>query len=376
MSSPWTAPGTTPRPEDEHPAGAELSAAAEAAPAPAQRELVARSPLFPLRPLGLGEILGAAVRIYRARPKLTLGLSAVVYGIAYVISTFAAGASMLPLVGQMQAIADSPNPENVDIPTSTTDIVGTVISSAASGAIMLVASSIVTLALTAVAIRTATGEGADSAALRALLRERWLRTVLASVVVALIGLVVLLVPITLGAIPLLLMREATVLTIGVLVLGLLAGLLAALYITVRTSLVVPVIAVEGPGAIGAVRRAFALTAGRRLWRIAGIYLLLVVIAGFAVQIVSGVFGMIGTVAYIAILVVSGFQQIVLALAVLTIFSMLGGFVATVLLAPFQSAGTAALYADARMCHEAWDIELTERARAARGAPADLGGGIR
>src|SRR5699024_186147 len=98
MSTGWTAPGST-GPPAGHGSG-------RPAPQPTtgpQRELVQQVPLFPLRPLNVGEVLGAAVRIYRVRPKPVLGLAAAVYGIAFVLITLATGAGMIPLVGQMQA---------------------------------------------------------------------------------------------------------------------------------------------------------------------------------------------------------------------------------------------------------------------------------
>lgn len=78
--------------------------------------------------------------------------------------------------------------------------------------------------------------------------------------------------------------------------------------------------------------------------------------------VSGVFSMVAGIAYFAILLVSAGEAVVLGVALLTILSMLGTYLATFLLAPFLSAGYTALYADVRMRDEAWDVELTRRAR--------------
>ena len=64
----------------------------------------------------------------------------------------------------------------------------------------------------------------------------------------------------------------------------------------------------------------------------------------------------------------------LAMGVMTVIMMLGTYIATFLLAPFLCAGYAAIYADNRMRHEAWDVELNRQARAGReptapGAPS-------
>lgn len=379
MSSPWTVPGASAQPHEAVTAAAPGAAAAPpiAEPAPQsgpQRELIARQPLFPLRPMGLGEILGAAVRIYRERGKLTLGLSAVVYGVSYLLMTIATSASLVPFIGQMQTAIEDPSAQTADVPMTTADLISTVAASAVSGVMTLIASALVTLALTAIAIGAATGERTDWPQVRQLLRRRWLQAILIAAAAGLLGLVALLLFTALGAIPLLIIQQPTLLTILPMIAGFALGLLASLYIVVRTALAIPSLAIEGRGIGGSMRRSFALTQGRRLWRIGGIYLLIVLIAAFATQIVSGVFGTVGTIAYIALLLASSGQQMVLALIVLTIVSMAGAFAATVLLAPFQSAGCAALYADARMRHEAWDIELTERARAARAADSAVGAG--
>ena len=99
-----------------------------------------------------------------------------------------------------------------------------------------------------------------------------------------------------------------------------------------------------------------------MWRVLGLGVLLSVLYYFAVQMLSGVFSVVGTVAYVAILLATNMEGIVLGVVVLTVVMMLGAYIATFLLAPYLSSGTAAIYADNRMRHEAWDIELNRRAR--------------
>src|SRR5699024_6617200 len=101
MSTGWTAPGSTGQPAGHEPGPANGSGGPAPQPTTGpQRELVQQVPLFPLRPLNVGEVLGAAVRIYRVRPKPVLGLAAAVYGIAFVLITLATGAGMIPLVAR------------------------------------------------------------------------------------------------------------------------------------------------------------------------------------------------------------------------------------------------------------------------------------
>lgn len=375
MSTGWTAPGAggegrSPRdqqgaPDPQGTPTGRAGQAAPTAPGPApgpRRELTASLSLFPLRPLGLGEILGAAMRIYRLRARTALGLAAVVQGIAYVIITLSTGAGMLPLIGEMQAAFEDPTGTAPIGAGSAGDLVLTIASYVITAVVSLVAASLVTVALTELSIGEATGRRVERAELTTSMRRNALPAVVVSLLVGLLAMVAFGIPLVLGIVPAALSGEANPLTLGLMLVGLLVGLLAAVYVFGRTVLAVPVLVVERVGILGAIRRALALTRGRNLWRILGIALLLMVIVSFAVQIIAGVLGTVAVVAYLAILLATNGTALVLGIAVLTILSMLGSFLATVLIAPFQSAAIAALYADSRMRQEAWDVELTRAAR--------------
>ena len=378
MSTGWTAPGSNGPSErpgtDEVPPSAPGSGpdpsfapapAASTGPARPQRELTSDVPLFPLRPMGLGEIFGAAVRIYRVRPKLVLGISAITWGIAYALTTVLTGVSMIPMVGEMQALAEDPMAE-----TTTTfgggpgEIVLTVSSYVLTAAISAIASALVTVVLTLIAVTTAMGEDLPSAQLWARARRKLLPALGMSIMVGVLLVVAYSIPAALGALPLLLIQEASVLTIGSLLAGLALGVPAVIWVWSLTLLAVPALVVEDLGAFGALRRSVQMAWGRRLWRVLGIGLLLLIVYYFAVQVVAGVFAVVGTVVYVAILLVSQMQALVLGMAVMTVVMMVGAFLGTFLLAPFYSAGIAALYADNRMRHEAWDVELNRRSREA------------
>ncbi|GAA1485829.1 glycerophosphodiester phosphodiesterase [Brachybacterium fresconis] len=370
MSTGWTAPGSSESsdlPAADHPAEGPATGPGPAGGAPSdgpRRELVQSLPLFPLRPLGLGEVLGAAVRIYRLRARTVLALAAAVYGVAFVIMTFTTGAGMIPMMGDMQAMMEDPTSSAASSggTFSASDTVLTVVSSVVSWVITMLAASLVTAALTAVAIGEATGHTITGAQMRARTRTLALPAIGISILVGLLTVIAVGVPTALGVLPLVLMREATVLTIGALLVGLGIGVLAAIWVWARTILAIPALVIEDTGVLGSIARAFRLTAGRKLWRVLGIGVLLYVIYSLAVQVLAGVFGFVAGLAYFVILLASSMQAIVLGMMVLTVISMLGSYLATVLLAPFLSAGFAALYADSRMRHEAWDVELTRRAR--------------
>ncbi|MGO1480091.1 MAG: glycerophosphoryl diester phosphodiesterase membrane domain-containing protein [Brachybacterium sp.] len=370
MSTQWTAPGTSggnePSPSPASDGGPFATEPAGGGPAPQggpRRELVQSMPLFPLRPLGVGEILGAAVRIYRLRAKSVLGVAAAVYGVAFVIMTFATGASMVPMIGDMQATLEDPDAVPTGMST-VRDGVLMVVSSVVTLIITMLSASLVTVALTRVAMGEAVGSHVTTGEMWATMRRRGLPAVGVSLLIGLLTTVIFVVLFGVGMLPLILLEEATVLTVVPMVLGLVAAVLCMLWLWARTVLAVPALVLEDTGVLGALRRSFAMTRGRRLWRVLGTALLLYLLYSFTAQVIAGVFGTVGFVLYMVVLLVTSFEGMLLGMIVLTVITMLGSYAATFLLAPFLSAGFVAVYADNRMRHEAWDIELTRRAREA------------
>jgi len=380
MSTQWTAPGSTGSSEESSTAsasgpfgtgpvqeepGANGPFGAPGSPAPTrspQRELVTSTPLFPLRPLGLGEVLGAAVRIYRLRTRSVLAVAAIVYGIAFVVLTLSTGASMVPMIGDMRASFESPETTTITGMNSVGDVLITVLTTVLSSIVTLLASALVTVALTRIAMGEATGRSVSTAEMWSTMRRRGLAAVGVNLMIGLLSLVAFLVVAGLGSLPLIILQEATALTIIPLVLCIVLALLLMLWIWARTVLAIPALVIEEKGALGAIGRSFSMTRGRRLWRVLGTSLLVYVLYSVAANVVTGVFSTLATIIYVVILLASGGEALILGMAVMTILMMLGSFAATVLLAPFLSAGFVAIYADQRMRHEAWDVELTRLSR--------------
>ncbi|RCS64393.1 glycerophosphodiester phosphodiesterase [Brachybacterium sp. JB7] len=372
MSTGWTAPGATegssqPDPTapqgsvDTHPAPSQGAPSGAPAPQGPRRELVQDIPLFPLRPLSVGEVFGAALRIYRLRARTVLGLAAIVYGVAFVLVTATTGAGMIPVFGDVQALMEDPEASGSS-DYGTSQMLLTVVSSLITGIFTMVASSLVTVALTHVAIGEATGRGASTSQMWATVRRLALPAIGVSLLLGVLGTVAFALPAALGTLPLLLLQEPTVLTIGALVVGVLIGILVALWIWARMLLAIPALVVERTGVFGSIARSFRMTAGRKLWRVLGVGVLLYVCYTLGTQVISGVFSVVAMIVYVAILLASSMQGLVLGLVLMTIIMMIGSYLATVLLAPFLSAGFAAVYADNRMRHEAWDIDLMRSSR--------------
>ncbi len=376
MSNGWVAPGsqvpssstgdTQETPIAPDPSLEASTAGPQPTAAPA-RELQVRRPLFPLRPLGIGEILGAALGIYRARPRQVLALAAVVYGIAFIVLTLLAGVSMVPSFGQMAAEIENPMAGSA-APTGL-EIVTDLITSALTSGIIAVASAIITVGLTTISLRIAVGEDPTQQEVRATIRSRAFPAILTSVITAFLAGLCLAIPIALSVLPLVFSLGPVWLGVLSIIGGVALGLILSLYLAVRFSLAIPALTIEGLSTLQAIKRSFSLTRGLRVFRILGEYLLLALIAYIATQILSGGFVMIGMVLYIGALLIGGSTMIMVGMGILLIVTMFGGYVATVLITPYMCAGLTAVYADTRMRHEAWDIELIQRARAAQGQAA-------
>lgn len=163
-------------------------------------------PLFPLRPLSVGEILGAAVRIYRRGAKPMMGLSAAVYGIAYVLITVLTGASMVPMIGQTRAMLENPDasgPTPFTV-TSLSEALSVLGISLVTGLISMVAAAAVTAVLARAAIGEATGDPLNGPQMWAAMRRLTLPAVGVSLLAGLLILIATTVPLGLGMAPLLL----------------------------------------------------------------------------------------------------------------------------------------------------------------------------
>ena len=181
-------------------------------------------------------------------------------------------------------------------------------SSAVTMIITMLASSLVKVALTRVALGEAVGSPVSTGQMWATMRRRGLPAVAVSLLIGVLSLVGFLVLSGLGTLPLILLQEASWLTIVPLVIGVVLGALAVLWIWARTVLAIPALVLEDVGVLGALGRSLALTRGRRLWRVLGIAVLLYLIYTVAAQVVAGVFGTVAFFVYLAILLASSSRE--------------------------------------------------------------------
>lgn len=369
MTTGWAAPGGTGPDHDrsaQHGPGdgsGTGGAAAGTIPPnlPPRRELETDPGLFPLRPMSLGELLGAAFRIYRARPRLVLGISAIVMAIAFVLSTSLTGVSMLPSMLQMGSLDDAATTEP-ELFSSVREAVMSVLGQLGSSLITMVAASAVTIAVTIITVTEAVRMPLRGAQVRTVMKRRLLPAVVASLLVGIITVVIWVLALALGLLPLIILQELHWWMLLPPILTALLAILASVWVYGHTVLVIPSVTIERLGPIAALRRSFSLTRGRRLWRVLGTSLLLALIQYFATQFLAGALSTVGMIVYFAILLATGGEAFAAAMVVLLVSTMFAAFVSSALLAPFSACGHAALYTDTRMRHEAWDVTLTAAAR--------------
>lgn len=294
--------------------------------------------VVPLRPLGVGEVLDGAVSYIRAHPKVVLGASAVVAVISQLVQ--------VPLVygltsGTRSSFAPG-RPPTLD--QMTTVFAGTAAGGGAGGLINVVATTILTGLLMVVISRSVLGAPVDAGECWRAARPRVLGLLGVVLLSGLIAFAIVVVAVIPGALLLLVSRGVG---IAVMVLGGIAGVVAAIWVAISLSLASPAYVLEGVGVTEALRRSFFLVKGR-WWPVFGIQLL----AGLIAAVISGIIGVpFGLIAS----AIAG-PSPVPGLLALTITAV-GTIIGLTLVAPFQSGVTGLLYVDQRMRREGFDIEL-------------------
>ena len=309
--------------------------------------------LIPLRPLTLGDILGASFRVLRRNPRPTFGVSLVLQAIVTVVSIVVVGLVFWSVLSRIDfstaedaATIGSGAPFLLGLSALIPALFSIVIGALLQGVVVLEVS------------RATVGEKQNAGALFRRFRGRigalvgWSAIVAGVVLVAvsiLVGLIILFVA-TLGT-------AGIVLAVVLGLVGLAGGGVLYFWLGTRLSLVPSAIVLERLSIRDAVVRSWTLTRGF-FWRTLGIELLVAVILNFATQIASAplsflsplITGLIdpnGQVGPTAIAIIAGIGVLGLALTLVV------GSIATVV----QAAATALLYLDLRIRKEGLDIDL-------------------
>ncbi len=322
-------------------------------PAPGYGQPPAPKPgVIPLRPLNLSEIFNGAIAYIRANPKATLGLTVIVVVAAQLIVLIL---QVVPLAaaGDLASALREPDP-------STGSVVGSLIGSL--GAIVTTGLSAILLSglLTVVVGRAVFGTGIT-------MPEAWER--LRGRLWALIGFTLLEVLGFFAVVLLLVLFVAAVAAVAggpaAFLVGTVLGLatVAALaYVLTMLSFAPVSIVLERAGVFTAIARSFALVRND-FWRVFGIRLLALVVAGVIAGAVAVPFSFGGQILFLA-------AESTASAMIALVLSTIGGAVGQIITAPFTAGVVVLLYTDRRIRAEAFDLVLKTGAMGLRSGPPD------
>ncbi|MBJ7339501.1 hypothetical protein [Mycolicibacterium sp.] len=299
--------------------------------------------VIPLRPLGLSDIFNASIAYVRTNPKATLGLTTIVVVVAQVVA-------LLLQIGPLVATGMlSPTTVGQSSTSEISDsaIIGLLLSSAA-GIVTTALAGIVLSGLLTVAVGRAVfgatiGIGEAWRRVRGrllpLLGVTALEAIGAAVLIAVVvGLVVAVSQIAGGP---------AAFVVGALFGMALVGLLVYLY--TMLSFAPTLIVLERIGVLPAITRSFALVKND-FWRVFGIRLLAVVVAGVVSGAVTAPFSFVGQ---IMLMVGEAASTTVIAVVLISV----GGAIGQIITAPFNAGVVVLLYTDRRIRAEAFDLVL-------------------
>ena len=285
---------------------------------------VPRERPLPLRQMGIGELIDAAVKLYRRDWLALIGIVAFVL----VPATFAQFWITQSLVGPITTTAAPSNEAVVQF------FVVTLIFFAIQ---FLIVQPFLVAAITRAAADVYLGERVSIGrtyryALSRLPAILWITilTALAAIVVFLPGAILLFIGVALG-------DAAAIL---LLIVGGILMIVAPVIAFIRLSLGPPVVVVEDVRGTGAIRRSWRLTRGH-FWRLFALLILSTLIGGVALLIIT-----IPTEAIAAIIGPGGWPV-----------SALGSTLASVLITPFSVLIIVLFYFDMRIRKEGFDIEV-------------------
>ncbi|WP_426562287.1 glycerophosphoryl diester phosphodiesterase membrane domain-containing protein [Angustibacter sp. McL0619] len=309
--------------------------------------------VVPLRPLGLGDVLDGAVRTMRHNPRVMFGLSALVMGIAVVLST------ALLLLGLPQAL-DALDPANGSFGADqAADLVGAgvvavIIPALVQGLALSVLNGILISAVSdaVIGLRPSTAEVIRRVGWRGV--GRLVALTLLSSLLLLLALVVIALPV--AGLYLLALPAGVLAT----VVGVPLAICTLVYLYIRLAFAAPAMLLERLGVWAALRRSWRLGTGS-WWRVLGVLLLTGLIGWVASSLLQLPFGIIGELVGAAIGVGDDTSTITISLLVSSAVSNLGTVVSAAVVSPFGAAVVCLLYIDLRIRREGLDVALARAA---------------
>ncbi|OEV08551.1 hypothetical protein AN218_25965 [Streptomyces nanshensis] len=314
---------------------------------------VAKPGIIPLRPLGVGEILDGAVSTMRAHWRTVLGISLAVAVVVQCAATIANGL-WLSEASDLNALARDPQPSPDELMDAMT---GSLQVSGVRALVETLGTVFATALLTVVISRAVLGRGVSVGDAWRESRPQLLR------LLGLLFLLPLLVALAMfaGTAPggVILAAGLRPLGIALLLVGMLAGLVAAVWIWVRFSLAAPALMLEKQGVISAMRRSAKLVRGS-WWRVFGVQLLATILVVIVASVIQMPATLIGTV--VSGQGVSAFAEAAPTMSWSYLIAVgIGAVIASTVTFPIRAGVTALLYLDMRIRREALDLELARAA---------------
>jgi hypothetical protein len=283
----------------------------------------AGGPVVTLRPLGIGEVLDAAIKVYRSRPRQMVLASAVVTAPAIVVQTLVQVSAGDPsALTETDAATGLPT---VDGGAFATYLGGLLVSTL----VLIVANNLALAGTTRMSLSAYLGDDTDwRDSLRFALRRFWpLTALLALSTLGLAGGVVLCV-------------------------------IPAIWLQGIWAVAVPALLVEERGAVDSLRRSASLVKGR-FWPVLGA----IVLGSLLASVLQGVLTA----------PVIGLQLVGTSFLITSLLLGVVQLVAVALTTPFVAALTAVIYIDLRVRKEAFDLELLARGVGVDPPPPDATG---
>jgi MFS family permease len=323
--------------------------------------------VIPLRPLGVGEILDGAISTIRAKPRLMIGLSAVVAVLTQLVTVPITWVLLHDTADTAFTLGQTENNPEGD----TAFTASSAVASVTQGLVTLVATLLLTGMLTVVLSRAVLGQDIDARQAWDLARPRLL---------SLIGVTILVFLVEVGVAGILLGPGIALAVSGApgaaIALAFLVGipllLFALPYLYVSFALAPAAVMLEKQHVVASLTRSRRLVKGA-WWRTFGILVLVNIIA----SIVGGIFSAVFTLAaglYAALM--SGGSDFNPYTLVPLIIIGVGSIIGSAITWPFTAVASALIYVDRRIRREGLDLELARAAgytsvgQSAPGTPLD------
>ncbi|MFI6005691.1 hypothetical protein ACIA98_35740 [Streptomyces sp. NPDC051366] len=306
----------------------------------------AKPGVIPLRPLDLGEILDGAVATMRTHWRTVLPITLVVATVVQVISVLVQKYTYADL-----AVASDPGSGD-SLKEAFDALGGSMVALLANGFVQLIGTIVATAMLTMIFSRAVLGHGSSIGEAWREARPQLLRLLGLTLLLALGGIVIVLVPLLPGIL---------LGNVGIAVAGGVAALPLLIWLALKFSLASPALMLEKSSVITSLRRSSRLVQGS-WWRIFGITALTGLITAFVSAIIVWPLTAVGLAIGFADSGMEGLENGTAATGwAPLILSAVGAVIAQTITMPIQSGVTVLLYVDQRIRREALDLELARAA---------------